>query len=64
MENNNKKPSEPLYTEGWEREHGKLILLINQVEDTLNERIDEKFLVSLLLSGASLAISILILLRL
>ena len=60
----NKKPGEPLYTEGWEREHGKLILLINQVEDTLNERIDEKFLVSLLLSGASLAISILILLRL
>lgn len=60
---NNKKPSEPVEEERWEKEIGKLIQLVNLVEDELNACINEKFFFSLLLSGISLVISIFILLR-
>ena len=54
-----KKTGEPLEPERWESEIGELIHLVNLIEDELETSIKEKFLISLVLSGTALAISIL-----
>lgn len=61
---NNKKPSEPLAAERWEKEIGRLIRVINSIEAELITSIWTKFLISLILSGTALAISIFTFLRL
>lgn len=61
---NNKKPSEPVEEERWEKEIGRLIRVINSIEAELITSIWTKFLISLILSGAALAISIFTFLRL
>ena len=61
---NNKKPSEPLEPERWEKEIGRLIRVINSIEAELITSIWTKFLISLILSGTALALSIFTFLRL
>ena len=61
---NNKKPSEPVEEERWEKEIGRLIRVINSIEAELITSIWTKFLISLILSVAALAISIFTFLRL
>ena len=61
---NNKKPSEPVEEERWGKEIGRLIRVINSIEAELITSIWTKFLISLILSGAALAISIFTFLRL
>lgn len=61
---NNKKPSEPLEPERLEKEIGRLIRVINSIEAELITSIWTKFLISLILSGTALAISIFTFLRL
>lgn len=61
---NHKKPSEPLAAERWGKEIGRLIRVINSIEAELITSIWTKFLISLILSGTALAISIFTFLRL
>lgn len=61
---NNKKLSESVEEERWEKEIGRLIRVINSIEAELITSIWTKFLISLILSGAALAISIFTFLRL
>lgn len=61
---NNKKPSKPAEEERWGKEIGRLIRVINSIEAELITSIWTKFLISLILSGTALAISIFTFLRL
>ena len=61
---NNKKPSGPVEEERWKKEIGRLIRVINSIEAELIASIWAKFLISLTLSGAALAISIFTFLKL
>lgn len=61
---NNKKPNGPVEEERWGKEIGRLIRVINSIEAELITSIWTKFLISLILSGTALAISIFTFLRL